>query len=289
MLTKRKKFSGNGTYIMGVLNVTPDSFSDGGKYYNKRSAIERAIAMAAEGADIIDVGGESTRPGAHTISREEEAARVVPVVAAISEKIDIPVSIDTRKAKVAEAAIKAGASIINDVSGLKYDPGMAKVAAGYGAGVIVMHMKGSPFDMQRSPRYDNLIAEIRAALKESIRIARAAGIEEEKIIIDPGIGFGKTVNHNLEILNRLGEFKSLGKPICVGTSRKSFIGSVLNLPATADRMAGTIATCVMSIMNGADILRVHDVKEAAQAAAITDRILKAHGVKDRWRRSITGR
>ncbi|MDD5136020.1 MAG: dihydropteroate synthase [Candidatus Omnitrophica bacterium] len=259
---------------MGILNVTPDSFSDGGKYADRRRAVERAVAMAGEGAGIIDVGGESTRPGARAVSEAEETARVIPVIAAISKRVRIPISVDTRKAKVAEAAIRAGASVVNDVSGLKYDPAMAKVAAGYGAGVVVMHMKGTPADMQRSPRYGDLIREIKAALRDSIRIARAAGIDGNKIIIDPGIGFGKTVKHNLEILNRLDEFKDLGKPVCVGTSRKAFIGAVLDLPAEGDRLAGTIATCVIAIMNGADILRVHDVKEAAQAAAITGRILK---------------
>ncbi len=260
---------------MGVLNVTPDSFSDGGKYYNKRKAIARALEMAAEGADIIDVGGESTRPGARGITAEEERLRIIPVIEAISKRLKIPVSVDTRKAKVADSAIRAGASIVNDISGLKYDPAMAGVAAEYGAGVIVMHMKGTPRDMQRSPRYHNIIAEIKSGLRESIRIARRAGINEKNIIVDPGIGFGKTAGHNLEILNRLGEFKELGRPICVGTSRKSFIGRILNSRDAGDRLSGTIATCVVAIMRGANILRVHDVKEAAEAAAITDSILSS--------------
>ena len=263
------------TYIMGVLNVTPDSFSDGGKYYNKRKAIARAIEMAGQGADIIDVGGESTRPGARDVSGEEERSRIIPVIEAISKRLKVPISVDTRKAKVAEAAIMAGAAIVNDISGLKYDPGMARVAAEYGASVIVMHMKGTPRNMQRSPRYNNLISEIKSGLRESIKIARDAGIKEKNIIIDPGIGFGKTVGHNLEILNRLDEFKDLGKPICVGTSRKSFIGRILNSRDTDGRLAGTIATCTVAIMRGANILRVHDVKEAAEAAAITDSILNS--------------
>ena len=260
---------------MGVLNVTPDSFSDGGKYYGKRRALDRAVRMAADGASIIDVGGESTRPGARGVSESEESSRVIPVIEAISKKLDVLISVDTRKAKVAEAAIRAGAGIINDVSGLKHDQMMARVAAKYGAAVIVMHMKGTPRDMQRSPRYNNLIAEIKAGLRESIKIARRSGVDEDKVIIDPGIGFGKTLEHNLEILNRLDEFKTLGRPICVGTSRKAFIGKVLGLDGTSVRLAGTIATCVLAIMRGANILRVHDVKEAVEAAAITDRILKA--------------
>jgi len=260
---------------MGVLNVTPDSFSDGGKYCDKRAALARAAEMASAGADIIDVGGESTRPGASPVSEEEELGRVIPVVAAITARQRIPVSIDTRKAKVAEAAIRAGARIINDISGLKYDPAMAEVAARYGAMVIVMHIKGTPAGMQKSPRYRNLIPEIKTSLKESIKRARAAGVKEADIIIDPGIGFGKTVEHNLEILKRLEEFKGFGRPICVGVSRKTFIGRILNLPDTAERLAGTTAACVVAVVNGAGILRVHDVRAAVQAAAITNRILKA--------------
>ena len=273
---RRRIFSGR-TYIMGVLNVTPDSFSDGGKYYGKRRAIAHAVRMAAEGADIIDVGGESTRPGGRDISETEECSRVIPVIEAISRKLDLPISIDTRKAWVAEAALRAGATIINDVSGLKHDPLMAGVAARYNATVIVMHMKGTPRNMQKSPRYRNLIPEIKSELRESLKIARAAGIDKEKIVIDPGIGFGKTVKHNLEILNRLAEFKELGASICVGTSRKSFIGRILNKPCAGDRLAGTIAASVFAIIRGADILRVHDVKEAVEAAAITDSILKSRG------------
>ena len=274
MSTRRKK-SNRTTRIMGVLNVTPDSFFDGGKYYDKRKAVDHAVRMTLDGADIIDVGGESTRPGARDISIEEELSRVIPVIEALAKKIDIPISVDTRKAKVAEAALKAGAAIINDVSGLKYDPGMALSAAKYGATVIMMHMKGEPRNMQRSPRYNNVIAEIKKSLCQSLEIAREAGIAEDNMIIDPGVGFGKTVSHNLEILNRLDEFRSLGKLICVGTSQKSFIGKILDHKSSDDRLAGTIATCVIAITKGADILRVHDVKEAAEAAAITGAILKA--------------
>ncbi|MDD5428686.1 MAG: dihydropteroate synthase [Candidatus Omnitrophica bacterium] len=274
MPNRRKKFD-KSFCVMGVLNVTPDSFSDGGKYFDKVAAVKQALRMAAEGAGIIDVGGESTRPGAGDVSVGEELSRVVPVIRAISGKISVPISIDTRKSEVAEAAIKAGAAIINDTSGLKHDPRMAGVAAKYGTAVILMHMKGSPADMQRSPRYKRLIPEIRAALRESIHIAKAAGVVSDKIIIDPGIGFGKTVKHNLEILNRLDEFKKMGFPVCVGVSRKSFIGKVLNIKDAGSRLSGTIAASVLAIIRGADILRVHDVKEAVEAEAITKSILKA--------------
>ncbi|MDO8525212.1 MAG: dihydropteroate synthase [Candidatus Omnitrophota bacterium] len=278
-MSKKRKLNLNGrTYIMGVLNITPDSFSDGGKYYSKRKALSRALQMAAEGADIIDVGGESTRPGARDIGIDEECSRVIPVIEAIVRRIDLPISIDTRKAAVARSAILAGAAIINDVSGLKYDPMMAKVAARASSAVVVMHMKGAPRDMQRSPRYRNLIEEVKAGLKESIGIALAAGVDRREVIIDPGIGFGKTIGHNLEILNRLDEFSELGSPVCVGVSRKSFIGRILGIPKASDRLSGTIAACVVAVMKGAAILRVHDIREAVDAAVITDNILKA-GVK----------
>ena len=258
---------------MGVLNVTPDSFSDGGLFFEKSDAVARAVQMAKDGADIIDVGGESTRPGAGDVDAAEELRRVIPVIRAISDGIDIPVSIDTRKAKVAEEALKAGASIVNDVSGLRHDPAMAVVVAKSGAYVIVMHMKGTPQNMQANPVYYNLMKELAEYFKGSVEIASKAGVKKEKIIIDPGIGFGKTVEHNIEILNRLGELKKLDMPICVGTSRKSFIGKILNSSKAEDRLAGTIATCVIAVMNGANILRVHDVKEVKEAALITDSIL----------------
>jgi len=261
------------TYIMGILNVTPDSFSDGGKFLDKEDAVRRAIKMTGEGADIIDVGGESTRPGAGDISPEEELNRVIPVIEMLFKRTDIPISIDTRRSKVAQRALNAGASIVNDVSGLRYDPMMAHVVADLEASLIVMHMKGSPKDMQRSPRYKDLIGEIRKSLKESLKIAGKAGVRKEKIIVDPGIGFGKTVEHNLAILKNLAEFKSLGQAICIGTSRKSFIAKTLGLSQNDSRLYGTLATCVVAIMNGANILRVHDVKEAVDVARMTDKIL----------------
>ena len=263
------------TYVMGVLNVTPDSFSDGGKFFNKDKAIAQGLSMARDGADIIDVGGESTRPGAGDLNIEEEIARTAPVIEGLSKKLKIPISIDTRKSEVAEAAIKAGASMINDVSGLRHDPRLADVAAKYGVAIILMHMKGTPRNMQDNPEYNNLMKEIIDSLKGSIGIAKEAGVAEDKIIVDPGIGFGKGVEHNLEILRSLGELKSLGRPICIGTSRKSFIGKVLNIPNADDRLAGTLATCVMAVTNGADILRVHDVKDCREAAAMVDSVLKS--------------
>jgi len=261
------------TLIMGALNVTPDSFSDGGKFFSKKDAIARAIQMARDGADIIDIGGESTRPGASDVDVAEEARRVVPVIEGIRRKLDIPLSVDTKKSRVAVEALRAGADIINDVSGLKNDDAMADVVASHSAALIVMHMKGTPQDMQAAPRYRNLINEIIGGLRESLAIARRAGIAKNKIIIDPGIGFGKTVGHNLEILNRLKEFKVLKCPICVGTSRKSFIGKVLDIADPAERLTGTIASCVIAIMNGANIIRVHDIKEARAAALTADSVM----------------
>lgn len=264
----------NKIYIMGILNVTPDSFSDGGKFFEKDEAVRHALSMADEGADIIDVGGESTRPGAGDVSLKEELDRVMPVIEGIAGKTAAVISIDTRKSVVAEAAIKTGAKIVNDVSGLRFDDLMASVVAKHNAAVIVMHMKGTPEDMQANPVYADVVAEIIQGLQESISIARAAGISEDKIIIDPGIGFGKTVEHNIEILKRLDEFKKLNKPICIGVSRKSFIGRLLHLSNAGDRLPGTIAANTIAIMKGANILRVHDVREAENAARLVDAILK---------------
>ena len=257
---------------MGVLNVTPDSFFDKGRFFDKKKAVGHALRMVAEGADIIDIGGESTRPGAREVSAGEELDRVIPVIEAIAGKIKKPISIDTRKAKVAEAAIKAGARIVNDISSLMHDPSMACIVARCKAALILMHMKGTPETMQRSPRYKNVIKEISDHFKKTIAVAVKAGVKKTNIIIDPGIGFGKALEHNLEILRKLEKFKELGHPICVGTSRKSFIGKLLGSGDPDDRLSGTIATCAVAIMNGADILRVHDVREIAQAARIMDSI-----------------
>jgi len=258
---------------MGILNVTPDSFSDGGLYASVESAVEHAERMVSEGADIIDVGGESTRPGAESVPAEDEIRRILPVIEKLTKITKIPISIDTYKSSVARRALEAGACIINDISALRGDPDMAYVAAEAGVSVALMHMKGTPKDMQVNPHYDDPINEITSFFRERIQAAVDAGISPDQIIIDPGIGFGKTAEHNLEIIRRLREFKSLGKPILIGTSRKSFIGKVLDLPVD-DRLEGTAATVAVSICNGADIVRVHDVKEMLRVARMTDAIMR---------------
>ena len=259
-----------GTTVMGILNVTPDSFSDGGLYFEKDIAIERALQMVRDGAHIIDVGGMSTRPGSDPVPVEEEIRRTVPVIEAISGEIGVPVSIDTYRAEVAEKALKAGASMVNDISGLRFDPDMAKVAADAGAPVIVMHIKGTPRDMQKDPVYEALVPEILDYLRESISIAEDAGAGQ--VIIDPGIGFGKTFDQNLEIINRLEDFVSLGRPVLVGASRKAFLGEILDGAPRTGRLEGTAAVVAASILKGANIVRVHDVREMARVARVTDAI-----------------
>jgi len=262
---------------MGVLNVTPDSFSDGGRFFDETKAVEHALAMERDGADILDIGGESTRPGADEVGIDEELSRVIPVIEKLSKRAGLPISIDTRKSKVAEEALKAGASIVNDISGLKFDPQMTPVVSESGSAVILTHSKGDPQTMQLNPVYKNLIGEILEALKEAIAMAKDAGINKDKIIIDPGIGFGKTVEHNLEILRRLDELKVLGRPICVGASRKSFIGKILGIEHSDERLAGTLAASVIAIAKGANIIRVHDVKEMVRASRVADSILRENG------------
>lgn len=265
-------------YVMGILNVTPDSFSDAKSFFDHKRAAARALEMAREGADIIDVGGESTRPGASDVSVREELRRVIPVIKSIRSRIKIPVSIDTRKSEVAEAAIEAGASIINDVSGLRYDNRIACVAARTGAGLILMHMKGTPRNMQVRPVYKDLMREIIRSLKGSICAAKTAGVMEENIIIDPGIGFGKSCDHNLTIIHRLRKLSVLNRPICVGISRKSFIGKVLGVEDPCGRIMGTAAANAIAVANGVSILRVHDVKEAKETARIVLSIIKERKV-----------
>jgi dihydropteroate synthase len=260
-------------YIMGILNVTPDSFSDGGLFNDPAAAAGRARLMAEEGADIIDIGGESTRPGAAAVPAEEEIRRVVPVIKKLAGDRRLVISIDTRKARVARAALEAGADMINDVSGLRYDKKMARVAADFKAPICLMHMKGSPKTMQFKPAYRDLMGEIVDHLAAGIAIANNAGILLEKIIVDPGLGFGKTTVHNLEIMRRLRELKVLGRPILLGPSRKATIGQVLNLPA-AERVEGTAAAVALAINNGADLVRVHDVKEMFRVARMTDAIVR---------------
>lgn len=261
------------THLIGVLNVTPDSFSDGGKFLSPKKAIEHALMMAGEGADVIDVGGESTRPGSEQVSVEEELRRVLPVIEEVTKEIDIPVSIDTYKSEVARRALDAGAGMINDISALRFDPEMGKVASEYDVPVVLMHIKGTPKNMQDNPSYTDVIQEISDYLNESIKMAKISGIADDKIIVDPGIGFGKRVEHNLEILKNLKKLTHLGKPILLGVSRKSFIGKVLDLP-TEERLEGSLAALTVAISNGANILRVHDVKESKRVAQMVDTILK---------------
>lgn len=266
---------GQRTYIMGVLNVTPDSFSDGGLYFDLDRALERAYSMVEAGADIIDVGGESTRPGSDPVPLEEELRRVLPVVERLARELKVPISVDTYKAEVARQALERGATLINDITGLRGDPRMPEVVARFGCPVVVMHIKGTPKNMQENPTYEDVVAEVKEYLLEGIRLAEEAGLPREKIIIDPGIGFGKTVEHNLEILRRLKEFKALGQPLLVGTSRKSFIGKILNLPVN-ERLLGTAATVALGIAGGADIVRVHDVGEMKQVVQMADAVVRGY-------------
>ncbi len=263
---------GKRTLVMGILNVTPDSFSDGGLYNRLDKALDHAERMVEDGADIIDVGGESSRPGSEPVHESTELERVLPIIEKLAKKVKIPISIDTYKASVAERALDAGASMVNDISALE-DPKMASVVAKFAVPIILMHKQGNPKDMQVNPSYSPLIPEIIAYLQSRIQLAVDQGIKSDQIIIDPGIGFGKTTDHNLEILHDLRKFKFLNKPILIGTSRKSFIGKVLNLPVE-ERLEGTAATVAIAIANGADIIRVHDVKEMKRVALMTDAIVR---------------
>lgn len=265
---------GKRTCIMGVLNVTPDSFSDGGRYFNKDRAIEQGIAFSRDGADILDIGGESTRPYSDPVAEEEELERVIPVIEGLRKEISIPLSIDTCKAAVARQALNSGASIINDISALRFDEAMASVAAQAGAPIILMHMQGTPGNMQVNPSYQRLIPEIMDFLKRAAGRAIASGIKRELIIVDPGIGFGKTYEHNIRIIRDLAQFSQLDMPVLLGTSRKSFIGRILgNEPDERD--VGTMASVSAGIMNGAHIVRVHNVKMAVETAKVLDEIIKA--------------
>ncbi|MGR3293141.1 MAG: dihydropteroate synthase [Candidatus Scalindua sp.] len=261
---------GEKTLVMGILNVTPDSFYDGGKYCDIEGALSRARKMIDEGADIIDVGGESTRPNSSCVSADEEIRRVIPLIKELSKETQIPISIDTYKAGVADKAIKAGAQIINDISGLHADKEMVRVAAVNNTPIIIMHIKGRPHDFQKDPVYVKLIPEIISFLESRIEYSIKSGIAHDKIIIDPGIGFGKGANHNVEILRHLNKFKCLDLPIMIGTSRKSFIDKVLeptedtNIKENNSRLIGTLVTLVIAVSKGANIVRVHDVKEAVQ-------------------------
>jgi len=262
---------GKRTLLMGVLNVTPDSFSDGGLFFDKEKAIAQGLRMVEEGADMIDIGGESTRPGSKPLGLEEELRRVIPVIESLSKEIGIPISIDTYKSAVAKKAIEAGAEIINDISGLKYDPTLAKVAAKEDTPLILMHIRGTPETMQKDVHYESLFSEILQYLSDSIQTAESAGLDPQQIIIDPGIGFGKTLEDNLLIIKNLFEFRVLGKPILLGTSRKSFVGKILDADAK-DRIEGTLSSIAIGVLNGAHIIRCHDVLQAKKAIAVADAI-----------------
>jgi len=254
--------------IMGILNVTPDSFSDGGCFDTLDKAVRQGVALQEEGADLIDIGGESTRPGSLPVSPEDELKRVVPVIEALRREIDLPLSIDTNKALVAREAVASGADFINDISGLTFDPEMAAVVAESGAGVFLMHTRGRPDVMQQQTGYDDLVSEVVAWLGESIAKALVAGVERTRIAVDPGIGFGKSAEGNLELLHHLERLHELDCPILLGTSRKSFLGRVLGLDDPLERLSGTLATVALGVAQGVQLFRVHDVRQAREAALV---------------------
>ncbi len=262
------------TFIMGILNITPDSFFDGGTNSRENDAVKHGLRMAAEGADIIDVGGESTRPFSDPLPLDEELRRVIPVIKTLAQEIGIPISIDTYKSEVASQAIDAGATMVNDISALKFDPAMGQLVADAGVPIVLMHMKGTPKNMQSNPTYKDLFGEIIEFLRKAMEKASTAGIKRDFIIIDPGIGFGKSFNDNLKIINNLHKFSSLGQPLLVGTSNKAFIGHVLDL-SVESRETGTMATVAASVLNGANIVRVHNVKAAKETVTMIDAIMKA--------------
>ena len=261
-------------YIVGILNVTPDSFSDGGRFLDPQQAVDQGLIMTAEGADIIDIGGESTRPGASQISEQEELDRVIPVIEKLGREVDLPLSIDTTKSAVAREAVSAGADFVNDVSGLVFDSRMAGVVAEAGAGLIVMHTRGRPEVMQQDTHYADLYAEVVASLTKSIAVAESAGVARDMIAIDPGIGFGKDVAGNLELLRRTADLVELGRPVMLGTSRKSFIGRVLGKANPDERLVGTLATVALGYAAGARLFRVHDVAAARDAATMAHAVCK---------------
>jgi dihydropteroate synthase len=265
---------------MGIVNVTPDSFSDGGAFLDPRAAIAHGYRLVADGAAILDIGGESTRPGAEPVDEELELRRVLPVVEGLRET-GAQLSIDTMKLRVAEAAIEAGATLVNDVSALRHDPEIAGLVADRGCDLCLMHMRGEPRTMQREPRYDDVVSEVKAFLEERLEVALREGIREERVILDPGIGFGKTVDHNLELLRRLDEIVAIGRPVLVGTSRKTFLGTIAGRDV-GERLGGTIATNVLALARGARIFRVHDVAPVADALAVA-----AATLAGRWRPTTT--
>ena len=272
-ISRRSLRYGERTLVMGVLNVTPDSFSDGGQFFSLAGALAHAAQMIDEGADIIDIGGESTRPGSNFVSEEEELCRVIPVIERLAN-LSAPISIDTTKPEVARIALQAGAEIVNDISGLRFDRTIAEVAAEAKAGIVLMHSRGTPNDMQQIPPMDHAIDEVIASLQESVALAHKCGVARESIVIDPGIGFGKTVEQNLELIVGLDQLADHfpDMPVLIGTSRKRFLGKLLNGAAADERLNATIATLVAAVLHGAHIVRVHDVKSTVEALKITDAI-----------------
>lgn len=263
------------TLIMGALNVTPDSFSDGGHFFDRGKAIEEGLRLARGGADILDIGGESTRPGAKPLDAEEEIRRVIPLIRTLDQKIGIPISVDTRKARVAEKALETGAEMINDISALRFDERMAEVVARWKVPVVLMHMRGNPETMQLDTHYDDFLGEILSFFRERVAFAESRGIPADQIVLDPGIGFGKSLEeqHNLILLKYLQNFKVLEKPLLIGTSRKAFIGKILGLPPQ-EREEGTMATVAVAILNGANIVRVHEVERMRRVVQVTDAVLR---------------
>ena len=276
-LARRSLPYGERTLVMGVLNITPDSFSDGGQFFSLDRAIAHAKQMIAEGADIIDIGGESTRPGSAFVSEEEELKRVISVIEKLTKGTTVPVSIDTTKSPVARAALAAGAEIVNDISGLRFDPLVTDEVARAKAGLVLMHSRGTPKNMQQLPPVEDIMSEVTSGLRKSVELAEARGVARASIAVDPGIGFGKTVSQNIELIAKLDQLacEFAGFPILVGTSRKSFIGKLLENAPADQRRYGTIATVVASVLNGAHVVRVHDVKAAVEAVRVTDAIREA--------------
>ena len=274
---------GERTHLMGVVNVTPDSFSDGGRHFEREAAVRHALALAEAGADLLDIGGESTRPGAGEVPAQVELERVLPVIEAVRAASDVPLSIDTRKAEVARQALETGAVLVNDVSGLAHDPALATVVAQAGAALVLMHIQGTPETMQGDPRYEDLVAEVIHALAGSVDRAVAAGVRRARIWVDPGIGFGKTVGHNLFLLRHLAELRVLGAPVLVGTSRKRFLGALAGGLPPEQRLPGTLASlAAVAVLHGADVVRVHDVSEVKDALAVADAIARAREGGNAW-------
>jgi dihydropteroate synthase len=273
-LRDRRLHLGRRTHLVGVLNVTPDSFSDGGTYLNPRRAVDRAMEMARHGADIVEVGGESSRPGSDRVTADDELSRVMPVIERLVPRSTVPVAIDTMKSDVAREALGAGVAMVNDISALRFDPKMGEVVAESGAALVLMHMQGTPRTMQKRPEYEDLLGETYEFLADRVEAAKGFGIGPRRIAVDPGIGFGKTPHHNLVLMNRLGELRGLGQAILVGPSRKSFIGEVL-ARAADQRLEGTAAAVAVAIARGAHLVRVHDVKEMSRVARMTDAMVRA--------------